>query len=102
MTRLEVERQAKILARENQQAEPDICKIYWFPDEDEVRLVEVHPQVPQSGDGQVHPYFFRPSPADDLPAPSGIALINPAEFGQAQLPPQWGSWDDAIELELQE
>lgn len=99
MPRDEVESQAKLLAKENRQSEPEIGKVYWFPDENEVRLVELHPTIPASGDGQVHPFFFQPSPSDNLPAPSGIALVRPDEFGNLQLPPDWGDWDSAVELE---
>ena len=97
----DIERQAKYLARENRKAEPSIIKVLWFPNEREVRLIELHQTVPSSGDGLVHPVFFRPSPADDLPAPSGVALISPAEFRQARLPEDWGTWDDARELETE-
>lgn len=99
MPRDVVERQAKLLAKENRQAEPQISKVYWFPDDNEVRLVELHSEVPSSGDQQLHPYFFRPSPEDNLPAPTGVALIQPDEFGCLGLPPGWGKWDDVVELE---
>jgi hypothetical protein len=100
MPREEIERQARLLATDNRRAEPQITQIYWFPDDNEVRLVEVLPTVPASGDGRVHPYFFRPSPIDNLPAPSGVALVRPDEVRQAQLPPNWGNWNDAVELEI--
>jgi hypothetical protein len=100
MPREEIERQAKLLASDNREAEPQILKIYWFPDDEEVRLIEVLPTIP-IGDGQVHPFFFRASPTDDLPAPSGIALIRPDEVRRAHLPPDWGDWDDAVELEIE-
>ena len=100
MAREEIERQAKLLAKDNRLAEPEIIKIFWFPNDEEVRLVEVLPTIP-GGDGRVHPYFFRPSPADNLPAPSGIAMIRPEEVHHAQLPEDWGGWEDAIELEIE-
>jgi hypothetical protein len=93
-----IERQARLLAVDNRRAEPDISKVFWFPDEQEVRLVELTDQVPHSLDGQVHPFFFRPSPQDQLPAPSVIAMIRVKEFGKLNLPAGWGSWDDAVEL----
>jgi hypothetical protein len=93
-----IENQARFLAKENRQAEPEIIKVYWFPDDKEVRLVEVHPHVAKSADGSVHPFFFRPSPADNLPASTGVAMINPIDYGTATLPPEWGTWGDAVEL----
>ena len=102
MPQMEIERQAKFLAKQNRVAEPEISKIYWFPDEMEVRLVELLATIPASGDGMVHPYFFRPAPDDNLPAPSGIALIRPDEVDHLQLPPNWGDWNSAVEIEDQE
>jgi len=93
-----IERQARFLAKENKQAEPDIINVYWFPNDKEVRLVEVHPHVPKSLDGSVHPFFFLPSPADNLPASTGVAMINPNDYGNAILPVEWGTWLDAVEL----
>ncbi|HUO09088.1 MAG TPA: hypothetical protein VM008_12350 [Phycisphaerae bacterium] len=97
----EIERQARLLAQENRLAEPEITRIFWFPSEDEVRLVELDATVPPSGDGRIHPYFFRPSPQDGLPAPSGIALIRPDEHRRVELPESWGDWENAVEIEAQ-
>jgi hypothetical protein len=99
MPRPEIERQAKLLARDNRQAEPQIQKIYWFPHEHEVRLVEVLSSIPASGDGRLHPYFFRASAVDNLPAPSGLALIRPDEVDQIELPADWGRWEGKVELD---
>jgi len=97
MSRAEVEQQAKLLARENRRAEPGITKVYWFPNESEVRLIELLPTIPASG-SRAEPYYFRSDPGQNLPAPSGIAMIRPDEFRRVQLPPNWGTWDDAVEL----
>jgi len=98
----EVKRQAELLAKENKQSDPAIIKIYWFPDDDEVRLVELHLAIPPSDDGHVHPFFFRPSPSEDLPAPSAVAMIRPNEFGNLQLPTNWGDWSNAVKLDTSE
>jgi len=99
MAREQVERQAKLLALDNRRAEPGIIKMYWFPDDEEVRLVGLLPSVPRTDNGSVQPYHFLANPAASLPAPSGIALIRPDEFGKLELPAGWGSWDDAVPLE---
>lgn len=99
MPREQVERQAKLLALDNKKAEPGIVKVYWFPDDEEVRLVELFASVPRSDEGSVRPFYFHPDPATRLPAPSSIAMIRPDEFGRLELPANWGSWDDAILLE---
>lgn len=96
-----IEIQAKLLAADNRDAEPDIQRIYWFPDATEVRLIALTPTIPQSSDGIVHPFYFRPSVEDNLPAPSAIALIRPEEFGVLRLPPRWGDWKSAVEMELE-
>ncbi|MEP0842044.1 MAG: hypothetical protein HRF43_04955 [Phycisphaerae bacterium] len=93
-----IERQARLLAVDNRAAEPDIQKIYWFPHDREVRLVELTDQVPQSLDGAVHPFYFRASERDDLAAPSAIAMIRSDEYGVLTLPAEWGDWSDAVEL----
>lgn len=93
-----IEQQARLLANDNRRAEPQIARIFWFPDDKEVRLVELIDQVPSSADRQVQPFYFRPSPQDNLPAPSAIAMIRPDEYGALKLPEGWGDWDDATEL----
>ena len=96
----EIEQQARLLARDNRQADSDIVKVLWFPHESEVHLVELHKTIPSAdvGDRIIRPFFFRASPRDQLPAPSGIALIRPEEEGQLELPSDWGTWDDAREI----
>jgi hypothetical protein len=91
----EIERQARFLATENMDSDPDIQAVYWFPNKDEVRLVEITSSIPSSTDNRVHPFYFRPDPASDLTAPSGIALIQPQEFKSSALPDRWGDWDQA-------
>jgi hypothetical protein len=61
-------------------------------------MVEVLPTVPANDDGRIHPFFFRPSPIDKLPAPSGVALVRPDEVRKVQLPAGWGDWNDAKEI----
>jgi hypothetical protein len=91
--------QAKRLAKANRESEPTISDVYWFPDDHEVRLVEVDTAVPRSPDGKVHPFRFRPSPGNDLPAPSDVAIISPEEVKKADLPEGWGTWDNGEKLE---
>jgi hypothetical protein len=98
MTVEKIREQAELLAKENREAEPTIERVYWFPDEEEVRLVELTPVVPQSQEGRLRPFYFRASPQDGLPAPSGIALIRPEEFGRLEVPRGWPAWDAAVEL----
>jgi hypothetical protein len=94
-----IERQARLLARENRFAEPAITRVFWFPDEAEVRMIELDENVPSSLDGEVHPFYFRASPEDDLPAPTAVALIHPNEYRKLTVPQEWGDWNQAIEIE---
>jgi hypothetical protein len=100
VTRSKVRGLALVLAKENRQSEPGITRILWFPDDREVRLVEVEDGLPASSGEQVEPFYFGASPADLFPLPSGIALIRPDEVGKLRLPDGWGDWADAEELEL--
>lgn len=99
MPKQRIEQQANLLAKENRKADPDIQKAYWFPDDKEVRLVELHPDVPSSR-GKVIPFYFNANPRERLYAPSGIALIRPGEFGKLTLPDSWGGWESAIEINI--
>jgi hypothetical protein len=93
-----IEQQAKYLASENRKAEPGITKIYWFPDDHEVRLVSLLDEMPTSQDGILRPFYFRASPEHGLTAPSSVTLIRSDEFGTLRLPASWGSWNDAVEI----
>jgi len=97
----EIKKQALLLARENRKAEPGIESIYWIPSTTEVRLIEVEPDTVKCLSGAIEPFYFDPAPADGLPAPSGVALIRPDEFGKLKLPADWGSWKDAELLEVE-
>jgi len=93
-----IEKQARLLAEENRKAEPDITKVFWFPHDSEVRLIELTEQVPAAAEGEVLPFYFRAAPQYELPLPSGVAMIRPGEFGKLKLPTGWGEWSDAVEL----
>ncbi|MFH0926181.1 MAG: hypothetical protein V1872_11250 [bacterium] len=100
MNRKEIEAQAKRLAKENKKSDPQIVKIYWFPNDTEVRLVEIEDDFITSASGIVEPFYFDASPEDNLPAPSGLAIIRCDEYKKLSLPKDWGNWDDAQELEI--
>jgi len=95
-----IRKQAEMLAKENIQAEPTIQKILWFPHPQEVRLVELDTNMQPSLSGSVDPFYFGASVAQNLPSPSGIALIRPEEYMKLELPQEWGGWSDAKELDI--
>jgi hypothetical protein len=94
----DMEKEARMLAAHHREGDPDITKVYWFPDDKEVRLLDLSEQIPIAMDGEVHPFYFPPSPEHGLPMPSAIAMIRPDEFGKLRLPAEWGDWSDAAEL----
>jgi hypothetical protein len=98
----DIKKQALLLARENKRADPGIQNIYWIPSLTEVRLIEVESTTVKSLSGEVEPFYFDPAPIDGLPSPSGVALIRPDEFGALTLPVEWGRWEDAKILEIEE
>ncbi len=98
MTRNDIESQALRMAAENQQSDKSIVEVFWFPDDNEVRLVEVDSTLGQTLSGSVDPFYFSPQPAEQLPAVSAVALIAPGEFGKLRLPANWGGWEDAKPL----
>lgn len=97
-----IKRLARRLAAEHMRAEPGIRKVYWFPHEGEVRLVEVEDNLPPSESVALEPFYFEASPSHGVAAPSCVALIRPDEFGKLDLPEEWGGWESARELETGE
>jgi hypothetical protein len=93
-----IQKQALLLAEEARRTDPSIIKFYWFPAENEVRLVEVATNMQPSLSAEVEPYYFPPAPRMNMPAPSGVALILSGEDGKLSLPKGWGGWDSAVEL----
>ena len=98
MKSLSIEDQAKYLASQNIQADPEIRKIYWFPDDKEIHLIELEDSTVPALSGHVEPFYFSPSPEDNLTSPSGIAIIQTKEFGNLKLPKGWGSWNNAVKI----
>lgn len=95
-----VKQQAIELARANKASAPELIEFYWFPDDEEVRLVEVDSTLSKTLSGEVEPFYFPPSPAEGLPAPVGIALVAPGEANLLKLPKAWGDWSKAQKLQV--
>jgi hypothetical protein len=90
-----IQKQALLLAEEARRTDPNIIKFYWFPAENEVRLVEVATDMQPSLDDAVQPFYFPASPQHNMPALSGVAIIRDGEDGKLKLPEGWGTWDEA-------
>lgn len=78
-------------------ADPLILRTYWFPAENEVRLVYVDASAPPSQ--TVMPFYFGTSKEQGIPYPSAAAVIRPEEEpgqpGEITPPLHWGTWADA-------
>lgn len=85
---------ARLMAKATAEAEASISKIYWFPDKEQIRLVEVDMESVKTKDESIRPFYF--NPVDDIPFPSGVALIHPDEVRQKALPEEWQvDWSQA-------
>jgi len=94
---------AKKLARENMDDEPAVRRVYIFPSDDEIRLVEVDETVPPRRNGEgVTPFYFGAAPDVGIPFRSAIALITPEEAETARLPDGWGDWTTALVIEAEQ
>ncbi len=93
-----VKNEAIKLAKENKKAEPNILKIFWFPHEEEIRLIEVEDDIPDSIENEIEVFYFGQS--QNVPINSAIGLIRSNEIGKLKLPENWGNWAVAEELEV--
>jgi hypothetical protein len=90
--------QALLMMREARLTDPNFIRFYWFPDEREVRLVEVAKDVPSSTAETIEPFYFPPAPDFEMPALSGVAVISAEDDRRLTPPAGWGSWNSAVEL----
>jgi hypothetical protein len=92
----EIRRYAQFLAQEAWDADDGVQAIYWFPDEHEVRIIEACHNTVVSLSGCVEPFYFNAT--EEVPFPSGIAVIRPQEVGNLTMPEGWGKWEQGIKL----
>lgn len=90
-----IEKEARTLAESNFEADVGIIEIWWFPDQSEIRLIEVDPSLPSSD--EIAPYCFPPDVQGGVHFPSAIALIKPEEKS-LPLPEGWVGWDEAEKI----
>jgi hypothetical protein len=93
--RFSIEDEARSLAASNAEADENLKEIWWFPHDEEIRLIEVDPTVPSSD--EIAPYCFPPDPVEGIHFPSAIALIRPQEKA-LPLPDGWSGWDKAVQM----
>ena len=92
----EIRTEAERLAAENMEAEPNISDVYWFPHDEEIRLIEVDPTTVASD--VIAPFYFRADPVVGTRHTSGVAIIRPEEVDQLQPPKGWGTWNEAKKI----
>ena len=91
---------ARKMAAANVEAAPETKAVYMFPDEKEIRLIEIDPTTLPSA--EVVPYYFGAAPKSGIPFRSSVALIRPEEAFRLAPPPGWGTWKDAVQIWPQE
>ena len=90
---------AEFLAKDHLETDPSLKKIYWFPSEEEVRLIDVYPEaIPVRPGDPAAAFFFGPDPKGGVPYRYAIALARPDEDGKIALPKGWGEWSDGVVL----
>jgi hypothetical protein len=92
----EMQRIAERVAAADIESEPTIQRVFWFPNLEEVRLVEVMPDTIPSE--EVVAFHFGPDLPGGIPVPFAVALVLPQEVGAIPVPKGWVDWKDAKEL----
>jgi len=93
----EVRKAADRLARINTDKVSYISEIYLFPNDEEIRIVEVSEEA-LPNDEELEPFYFSADPEGNIPFPMGIAMIRPSEKDRLRPPAGWGDWRDAIRI----
>lgn len=96
---LNMREQAEKLAHEIVQTHSSVQRIIWFPDSSELRIIEIDTNTIASPTREIEPFYFDSTAS--VPVPSGIGIIRPEEYGDLVLPQDWGSWDDGLELKVE-
>jgi len=96
---VDIREEATKLAREIKQTHSSVERIIWFPDDSELRIIELDPDTIKSPTEEIEPFYFDSTAS--LPVPSGIAIIRPDEYGDLILPEDWGKWEDGQELKVE-
>lgn len=92
----ELEQAARKMAAANVKAAPETEAIYFFPAQNEIRLIEIDPTTLPSE--AIVPYYFGAAPQSGIPYRSSVALIRPEEVRRLSPPAGWGNWNDAVQL----
>ena len=83
--------------------DPDIIDIYWFPCEEEIRLICLDKGMELANgkdvdDDNESVLLFYFSKCDEYPLWAVIGQINKKFFGKKKLPEKWGGWSNGIKM----
>jgi hypothetical protein len=91
---------AEEIARENAEDNTEISEIWLFPDDREVRLIEIDetamPYPPDAN--RISAYSFPPYPGTRSPFRFAVAVIRSEDKKRLDPPRGWGTWDDAEKI----
>lgn len=85
----------KKLVEYHTEAEPSIIRVYRFPSEQEIRLVEVDEETWFTDGDRMEAWYFGTDPNGGIQYPAGVALIRPEEESRLLPPEGWGDWSEA-------
>jgi len=92
---MEMMESVKKLIEYHTEAEPSIVRVYRFPSEQEIRLVEVDEETWLTEGNRMEAWYFGPDPNGEIHYPAGVALIRPEEESHLLPPEGWGDWNQA-------
>lgn len=92
-----ISRTAAKLAKKHMQDNAGIQRVFWIPNDEEVRLVEITDQVPNSE--EVKPFRFMADPPE-IPYRSLVVLMHPDDWERrsALKWPEGMKWESAVEI----
>jgi hypothetical protein len=97
MTRTDIEKLAREIAEDHAESEPGIVRVYWFPADEEIRIVEIDESLPSKMEadapGKMTPFYFQRNGA--MRNPLVLELISPDDENKIGVPAGWGDWKDA-------
>lgn len=90
----DIKSNAEELAKAHANLEESLESVFWFPDDKEIRLLELDRDMIDSD--QIRPYYFPSDPENGIRYPSAVAVIRPEEKESLRPPAEWGAWTDAL------
>lgn len=94
MEQMNIQDAALDLAISSAESDPTIRKIYWFPNDQQVRLLHIDSESIKTDDQDARPFYF--NKVEGIPFTVGLAMLHPDEERLKAPPVEWASdWSDA-------